>query len=396
MEKSKENHELHNRPLGVSGAFSKLPYKQIYIVLGIALILFSLYSIYQVFSFGTLLEEKLAEAREAARPAEIQLVVITTSSCKDCYGIGSVVDTIEATKVNITDKKELDFSSEEAKLLIDKYGIEKVPTVIVTGEISKSKSLNSKLKQIGKESQEALIFTNLEPPFIDTATGEVKGRVVLTYLKKEDCEKCFDLTPLINQLTGLGLKFKEQKSITIDSEEGKDLLDKYSIKKVPAIIMDSEAGAYTAVVDGWARLGSIENDGHFVMREISPPYYSVEDGKIRGLVSMTVVVDKACDECYDPNEFHKPILQRMGVAFGEEKEIDVSSVEGQSLINKYSIEKVPTIVLKGDVEEYPVLVNAWKGVGTKEADGTYVFRKVEIARQTYVNLSNNEIIKQQQ
>ena len=171
MEKSKENHELHNRPLGVSGAFSKLPYKQIYIVLGIALILFSLYSIYQVFSFGTLLEEKLAEAREAARPAEIQLVVITTSSCKDCYGIGSVVDTIEATKVNITDKKELDFSSEEAKLLIDKYGIEKVPTVIVTGEISKSKSLNSKLKQIGKESQEALIFTNLEPPFIDTAPG---------------------------------------------------------------------------------------------------------------------------------------------------------------------------------------------------------------------------------
>lgn len=393
METPKEEHELSHSSNKVqkSKPLSESFYHRIYAVLGIALILFALYNVYTLSSFNNALDKKLEEAKEAARPASVQLTVITASSCNDCYDISNIVSAIESSGANITGRAEADFSSGGAKQLIEKYGIEKLPSLIINGEISRIKP--SRERQMMEEKDGALVFTGQEPPFVDAATGNVRGKIVLTHIKKEDCEKCLNLTPLISQLAGSGLRFVEQKSISADSSEGRRLLAGYNITKVPTIIMDSEAQLYKNIADAWSQIGSIEKDGSLVMREISPPYYSIKEAKVKGLVSFTAVVDKSCSECYSPYEFHKPILQRMGVAFGEEKSIDALDSDGSSLISRYSIEKIPTIILKGDVEEYPVLVSAWRDVGTKEADGAYVFRKVELAQQAYKDIAANKIVK---
>lgn len=395
--KNQNHHEKHelSEHHNASKPFSKSFYKKVYILLGAVLVLFSIYNLFQISLFDDVFNIKLAEAKEAARPAEIELLVITANVCKDCYDINAVIDVIESTGVNITKKKEIDFSSKEAKSFINKYKIEKVPTVILTGELNKSRSLSLKLKNIGEEKQDAFIFTKLEPPFIETSSGKIRGEISLIYLKKDDCNNCSDLTLFINQLEESGLKFKKQVEVDVTSNEGKNLINKYKIKKVPTIIMDEEAEVYPNIVQSWNQLGSIENDGSFILRQIQPPYYSVEEAKVKGLVAMTVLLDNTCEDCYEPDKFHKPILQRMGVVFSEENRLDISDAEGKSLIKEYKIEKVPTIILKGDVEEYPVLVNAWKDVGTVESDGTYVFRNVEVAQQKYKDITTGEIISPQ-
>ena len=374
-------------------SLSKNFYTKIYVALAVALVIFALNNLLQISSAASVLDQKLAEATEAKKPAEVQLITISTPLCLDCYDIKSVVGVVESTGVNITSRRDVAFSSVEARSLIKKYEIEKVPTLIITGELSKSTLLASKLNKLVEEIDKAYIFTEIEPPFVETSSGDIRGRVSLTHLKKDSCEECFDLTPIIKQLGQAGLKFKEQKEIDADSVEGKKLLGQYDIKILPGIILDKEAEVYPNIMQVWAQLGSTESDGSLVMRKVSPPYFSVEEGMVKGLITMTVLTDNSCIDCYDPNVFHKPILQRIGVVFKEEREIDISDAEGKSLIEMYNIEKAPTILLEGDVEEYPGLVSAWAPVGSVESDGMYVFRRVEVAQEPYRNLSNNEVVK---
>lgn len=405
MEQNKEHNKVegqHNQGLAAEGvhhkknkALSKSFYRKVYIVLGIALVFFALYNMFQISSFGTTFDKKLAEAKEAVRPARIELMVITTNACGDCYDIDAVVDVIKSTGVNITKQEEIDFSAEESQSFIDKYDIKKLPTVILTGELDKSRKLTSKFNSIGEQKQDAYIFTALEPPFVESSTGETRGKVSLIHLRKKDCTDCFDLTPFIEQLSESGLKFEEIRETDVGSEIGRDLIKKYDIEKAPTIIMDKEAEVYSNILASWSQFGSIEEDGTFIMRTTSPPYYSIKDELIKGLVSMTIIKDKFCTDCYDPDVFHKPIILRMGVVLQEEEKFDIADDKGKELIDKYKIEKIPTIILKGDVEEYPALVKAWTDVGTVEDDGAYVFRKVEVARQTYKDLTTNKIIDPQ-
>tara|TARA_Y100000310_G_scaffold15911_1_gene15956 strand:- start:470 stop:1702 length:1233 start_codon:yes stop_codon:yes gene_type:complete len=381
-------HKSHHRKRRVP---NRAFYNRMYMTLGAVLILLMLYNLSQTLFINTTLDQNIAKVKEAERPAEISLTVISTSSCGECYDINAAVEVIESTGVSVT-SKEIDFSSEEAKALIAEHTIEKVPTIIVTGEIDKSSSLKRTLGEIGKESGEAYVFTSLEPPFIETKTGVVRGKISLVHLKKEGCDDCIDLIPLIDQLSASGLILKESEEVDVDSTKGKELVKKYSVEKVPTLIMDKEAEVYPNIVQSWSQLGSVEGDGSFVMREVNSPYYSIEEKTVKGLISMIILSDGTCEECYDGGDFHRPVLQRMGITFKEESELDVSSTEGKDLVDKYSIELVPTIVITGDIEEYPVLVNAWVEVGTEEADGSYVFRKVEIANQPYKNLTAGKVV----
>ena len=68
-------------------------------------------------------------------------------------------------------------------------------------------------------------------------------------------------------------------------------------------------------------------------------------------------------------------MDRYGVYVKDKETLDIT--QGKSLIDKYKIEKVPTIILTGDVETYISLTQVWKQVGSVETDGTYVFRSVE-------------------
>ena len=311
----------------------------------------------------------------------IELLVIRDASCTKCYGLIREIETIKAMDVDV-EEKIVDFNSREARNLIDKYDIKKIPIILISGEIEGLEVPNFERRD------DVLVLARILSPYINTANGEVKGVVELVHITKSNCEKCVDLNPVIRQFKQTGMVFS--KETVLDDTQAADLIARYDIKKLPILIFSEGASEYDTIKQSWQQLGTVEEDGSYILRGINPPYYSLEDNTIKGLVKLTMLVDESCTECYEVR-LHKPILERFSITIDTEETVDVSSEQGKRIIEKYDIKKVPTIILSDEANAYPILKPVWKQVGTIEEDGAYIFRNVEVMKGKYVDLETKEI-----
>lgn len=384
----------HKSSIKTQDKMKNLKLDKIFHVVGIILVLIAVYSMFITFSSNRIVNEKIAVARELARPGELNVVAITFSGCDNCYDVTPIIEQIKSLDVNVTSESSIDYDSEEAKALMAKYNINKIPSLIVTGEINKSNSFQSKFTQFGEQINDAMIVNKQIPPYYDMTEQRVVGLVSLTILEDSSCQYCTSLAPIVNTLKQADIVFKEEKTVDVSSSEGLALISKYNIVKAPSLILDSEAKYYAGFDNTWQSLGTIDN-GNYVLRNINPPYMDLIDKEEKGVVHLTLIDDKSCDTCYDP-VVHKNILARFGVSFATEKTVDVSDAEGKSLTQKYNIEKVPTAIMSEGASEYPNLVNVWDQVGTIEDNGNFVFRNIEaMGRIVYKNLKTGEIVNPQ-
>ena len=60
---------------------------------------------------------------------------------------------------------------------------------------------------------------------------------------------------------------KENK-VDISSAEGKALVEKYAIKKVPTVVISGDLREYEGFDTVWGQVGSIEEDGTYVFRQL--------------------------------------------------------------------------------------------------------------------------------
>ena len=67
-----------------------------------------------------------------------------------------------------------------------------------------------------------------------------------------------------------GIVLDEEKTLDISSAEGKNLVSKYKIEKIPATVISLDADAYPALKQVWIDprqgVGTIESDGWYVFR----------------------------------------------------------------------------------------------------------------------------------
>lgn len=320
---------------------------------------------------------KLSEAKEATRPAEIELIIINPI-CTDCFDINNVIDTLKSKNVKIT--KETILTKDESKDLIDKYKITKLPSLIVKGEIDKF--------DLGlTKKDDALVFNEAEPPYFDLISNNVEGRVSLTLVTDPTCTECIDLGVIVDQLKQLMTISSEN---TLTKDQSSDLIQKYSITKIPTIILSKDASVYPTISKDWAQIGTVESDGVFIARDINPPYLDLTTNEVKGIVNVIYITDKSCSECYNVT-VHKQILDNFGIYVNKEEIKDVK--DSTSLISKYNIDKVPTLIISEEVSAYPRLTAVWKDVGTVEEDGTYIFRKTEVMGVSK-DLKTGSLIKQ--
>lgn len=353
-------------------------------VLGVILII----SIYLTFSINQNLKKNIETAKEAARPAKIQLTLIKNSKCADCFDASKYLDYIKSSKVEVLSEKTLEVGSTEGKGMAAKYNIQKIPSLLVTGEIDK---LN--LDGFNKV-QDALVLSQISPPYTDAASGKVKGRVSLKLLKDESCGKCNNMDVLIGQINLAGIKLRENKNISAGSQEGKSLIAKYRIGFVPAIILSEDAGEYPIIQQAWPAIGTKEKDA-YVLRTVYPPFLNLTTGQLRGLVDVIYLADNSCADCYNVS-FHKLILaspQSFAMAFGNEKTVDISSAEGKGIISKYNISKVPTVILSSEAGVYPSSTGLAQFFSI-EKDGSYIFRQLGVVG-AYMDLATNSVVKPQ-
>jgi len=320
---------------------------------------------------------------------EVQIMLLG-KDCEDCFNGSAALDFLKAQKnLNITDVKE--FTLEESQQHVTQYGIERLPAVVVTGNITGITLQNFEAKN------DALVFAKVPPPYYDVASKSIKGKVTVIVLQDNTCDKCFNISQISSQLAQLGIKIASERTVEAKSSEGKELISKYKIGKVPTLIFNKEALEYDVIKQVWTQVGSEESDSNLVLRIISPPYLNVSTGKVDGLVDITYLSDQTCSECYNATMVKDLLKQSFNMEFGAEKEVDVTSTKGKSLMKKYSIELVPTVILSADAAAYPTLGQAWPQAGTIEDDGVFVFRSLQLLEeQIYKNITSGEVLGKQE
>ncbi len=220
--------------------------------------------------------------------------------------------------------------------------------------------------------------------------GAVSGgdKTRITMILKKDCADCLDINPLVDAIKQSGIEVSGQETIYVDDKAGRALVEKYQIEKVPTLLLAGKIEQNEALKNLLA-LGDIAN-GVFVFREVIPPYFEVATGQVRGRFSLTYLTDQSRKECYDATT-HLDVLQSFYMTPTEVKTIDIAGAEGKELIEKYGIASAPTILLNGEVEEYPNFSEVWSTVGAVASDGTYVFTGVD-QMGTYKDLAKNKVI----
>ena len=351
-------------------------------VAAVALLVIVVLQAFQTYTLTKDVDAAAAKAKELSKLPAVQLTVIE-ADCSECSPIASVVSSVESARVNVTKKETLSSNDATAKQLIANYNIKRLPTVIVTGEIGKA-SLSG-FTQAG----DALVYAQTPAPYVDVATGEVKGLVSLTYVNASGCKECPDLLPTVQQLRG-SLKIKEFKVVDKDSEEGRKVVEEYEMLRLPGLLLSNDVNEYP-IATQLAQVGTVKKGGAIALGA-NPPYYNASTGKVDGIANLILLNDSGCTGCYDVTMHLAIVKSRFQVYFESIKSVDASSEEGKELVSKYSIKAVPTIILTGEVSAYPQLKAVWPGVGTVESDGAYVFRQMgQIAGSPYKDLATGKV-----
>ena len=111
-----------------------------------------------------------------------------------------------------------------------------------------------------------------------------------------------------------------------------------------------------------------------------------------------LIVDTSCKECFNASVYPEVFEQALSLKIKNVKTVDTNSTSGKTLVSKYNIEMVPTIILSKDASLYPVMEQVWPQLGTQEKDGSYVLRNVGLLgsalqqKISYKNLSSGEVI----
>ncbi len=365
----------------------------LFLFLFLALVLAQIFNLLTVFGITNRIKGETDKQKELARPADLKLMKIIDSSCKSCFEINDIIEEIKQKNVKLLDEKTVEFNSQEGRGFISKYNIQKIPALIITGEVNKSVDLEEYFKENGKivgNDTKIILFTNIRPPYFDLTRNKVAGLVSIISIVDTDCKECSSLNNVLVAFKASNVEVSDTKTVEYNSDEGRELIRKYEIQRIPAIVISNDIKEYEDIYFALSRLNVTEKDGNYALHTISPPYLDVKSGKTMGLTTLIMLSDSSCDECYNVTT-HKSIIPNFGIIISKESSYDISSSEGKKLVGKYNITKVPTIVLSSDAKEYPQFLQVWNSVGTVEKDNWFVFRKIEVMG-TYKDLTSNEVV----
>ena len=336
------------------------------------------------------INEAREEANELLKPAKLEVTKILLSGCEDCFDIEAAFESIKKQNVDITGEKKLFSDEKEAREIIRSFNLQRIPAMIISGEVNKAQQLKSFFDGVGEFSgQNNVVYTSISPPFYDISSAEVVGRVSIVNVVDSSCKECVPLSPLISSFKQAGVAISKEDSYEYSSKKGIDLIRKFNITRIPAMLVSDEIDYYRGISEQIKELAK-ENNGFYALHAVSPPYRDLEQGKVVGAVNIVLLTDSSCSECYDV-KINEQILARLGVFAKETISYDVSSKEGKALVLKYNIDKVPIILLSPEASAYPIFVQAWQSVGSVEDDGWYVMRKPENLG-AYKDLKTNEIV----
>lgn len=226
-----------------------------------------------------------ATAQISANLPAIELIIVNKPDCTECFDIDKLVAPLKDSQVaDVRKETRIDYSSPEGAEILRRYEIDKVPTVLVSGDIERLFDLPSFLQNLGRQAEDGtLIVTNVPAPYFEISSGTVRGRFIAYYISKSDCGECYDVKTHRNALTRLSMTPAEEIFVDAGESGGKELISRYRIATLPTIIMTGEMDAYPQLNEVWPTVGTVENDGAYVFRQgqqYMGPYLDLQSGKL--------------------------------------------------------------------------------------------------------------------
>lgn len=227
-------------------------------------------------------KKKAPEAAGAGEAAKLRFTVITSRNCQDCFDIQLLIDAIKQNNIKETGLEILNIEDSKTKKILEQYKIAKVPTLLVAGELEKDEVLKNAWPQIGEIVDGVFVFRQIIPPYIDVATGQLKGATSVVYLSDQACAECYNISLHESALKNLGIIPKESKTVDVSSDEGKELVKKYAIAAVPTMIVRGELDEYLNFQQVWPLVGKVDSDGSYIFTKLDEmgSYYDLEKGKL--------------------------------------------------------------------------------------------------------------------
>lgn len=235
--------------------------------LGFAL-LASIAGAWFVVSFGKDFDAAVAKAEEAARPVAIDITVIVPSveACAACQSMDGLLNVLKSQPVDVEQEETVFADDEVGKAFVDSLGLERLPALIVTGDVTNPK-LASFVSSYGVVKDGVLIAASPVPPYYQVDEAKVVGEVEAVYITDARCADCYDPSVHEKILTRMfGLHVSVARAVDITSVEGAALRRTYEIKTVPTVLLSPAAAAYASLVAVWPNVGDTASDGWYIFR----------------------------------------------------------------------------------------------------------------------------------
>ncbi|MBI2444881.1 hypothetical protein HYV43_00650 [Candidatus Micrarchaeota archaeon] len=346
-------------------------------------VLVAVFSVWQTADVKAAFLQKTALATSAPLPA-LRIVQLVSTLCSECWSPNALATAL-AGRSNST-VQTVAAQTPEGQELVRKYGIARAPTLIVTGQVDDSR-LAASFSQGWRTQADARIFVGQEPVYFNPLTYEVTGKVSWVQVVDPGCDQCADLSALAESLKKAGVYLSAETVVNSTSLQGADLVRKYRPASLPFLVLSKDASAYPDIVEAWKGVGTVEPDGAFVWRQAVAPFRNTTTDRVVGLVSLVELENRSCTACYDVS-IHERLLANLGLVVSNVTRLDVASVQGKALAGQYNLTQVPTVLISSDAAFYPSFMQVWPQVGTREADGRFVFRNLAaLPNATVANVS---------
>lgn len=328
----------------------------------------------------------LANLSRSTGPPELELELILDSRCQDCLDREALNSLLDGVRV---EQRTLDLASKDARELLVRYELDRVPAAIIRGWLGHP-SLDE-LRAALPERHGALVWVQARPPYTESSSGVIRGLVNATVIVPSACSVCTDLSGFLDNLERIGVRFSERRTLNERDRAATALIETHSIALLPALLLSEDALLYAEIARAWPSIGSVEN-GTLVLRSVMPPYLELGSQRVRGLVTLTALYDPSCEACYNVS-LHSAALAGLGLFISEQRVVDANSDEGRSIIERYDITSLPTVVLSAEAAIYPGITALWPVLGSVESDGSYVFRNQSVLRGvSWLELENRTVV----
>ena len=193
---------------------------------------------------------------------EVNAVIINPENCEKCYNAGFLTTQLKQSGIAII-KTEIKTQLQSQKE-IQELGIKKLPVVIFSEDMKEYQSIAQAWNEIGFIKNNKYVAVNFPPPYFDIVTSQIKGLVKVIYIADKSCKTCYNVTNHRLILQRAGIEIGKEQTVDITSAEGKQLLTKYKITKVPTVMFSKDINDYESFIDVLLTVAEKQSDGNVV------------------------------------------------------------------------------------------------------------------------------------